>query len=148
MRRLVSFLIIFLIFMYFVSCAKEEDKVGKELEYKMSNLLNQIVFELKEPKKITLTPRRFVELSAIMLVSNYYWTKELISSNSNISPEDIENYRNLKKQQLLSSFGLTIDEYENYSVNNYRDLQKFSRENPEIMNFYNEIARSLPTFEE
>lgn len=148
MKKLVFLMIIFLIFLIFLSCSKEEDKVGKEFEDKMSNLLSQIVVELKEPKKITLTPRRFVELSAIMIASNYYWAKELISSNSNVSTEEIVNYRLLKKQQLLSLFGLTVDEYENYSINNYKDLQKFSKQNPEIMKLYNEIARSLPTFEE
>ncbi|MGC8766089.1 MAG: hypothetical protein ACP5PT_08135 [Brevinematia bacterium] len=149
MRRNIVFLLFVFTLIFLFSCSKKEDKVGRELEDKMSKLLGQIVVELKEPKVIdNLDPRKFVELSAIMLVSNYYWTKELISSNSNVSPEEIDSYKTLKKQQLLSSFGLTLDDYENYSIKNYKELQEFSKENPEVMDLYNEIARSLPTFED
>lgn len=145
MRRVGNFSYLLIVFIFIVSCQASEDKVGKELEDEINNLLNSIVSETREPKKITLTPRAFVELNAILTVSNYFWTKELISSGTNVSSEILEDYRTTKKMELLSKYGLSLEEFENYSIRNYQLLQRFSRDNPDLMEKYNKLSGSIPT---
>lgn len=146
MRSIKNFSYFVLIVVTFIlSCQTSEDKVGKELEDEISNLLNSIVSETRELKKITLTPRTFVELNAILTVSNYFWTKELMSSGTNVSSEVLENYRTTKKVELLSKYGLNLEEFENYSVKNYQQLQKFSQDNPDLMEKYNRLSSAIPT---
>ncbi len=134
---------IFLLFI-FTGCKYQENE-SEKLEENINYLLSQIVVELKDTKKIKLSPRTFIELNAILIVSNYLWTKELIKSQTNFSSEMLEEYRNTKKEQLLSSFGLTVQEFENYSIKNYQLLKSFSDQNPGIMEKYNQLSKMLPT---
>ncbi|MEN2998638.1 MAG: hypothetical protein ABDH28_06355 [Brevinematia bacterium] len=139
-KTIFSFLVI--IFTVF-GCVQEDE--GKKLEEDILAILNEIVLELKTPKNISLTPRRFIELNAILMVSNYFWTKDIIKTETNVSSEFLEQYRIEKKKELLSSFGLTIEEFENYSIGNYKNLQEFSEKNPDIMEKYNKLSQMLPT---
>ncbi|MCX8028491.1 MAG: hypothetical protein N2712_00650 [Brevinematales bacterium] len=147
MKKIVFYVFfVFTMLVSLMSCSTgEEDKSGRELEMEIQKLLDEIVVELKTPKPIKLTPRTFIELNAIMVVSNYFWTKEIINSKTNITAELLDEYRTRKKKDLLSNYNISIEEFENYSVNNYQQLQKFSQENPDVVEKYNELSRSLPT---
>lgn len=137
-------LVFLIVLILFIGCKSEENN-SSNVSKNITSLLNEIVVELKSPKKISLTPRTFIELNAIIIASNYFWTEELMKSNTNISSEALEEYKNQKKQQLLSLFGISIEEFEQYSINNYNAIQKFSEEHPEIMEKYNELSQLLPT---
>ncbi|MFN4244749.1 MAG: hypothetical protein ACK4F9_01190 [Brevinematia bacterium] len=137
-------LLITILFFIFSGCSTN-DKESKKLEEDINSLLSQIVVELKTPQKVTLSPRTFIELNAILIASNYLWTKELIKSETNISSEMLEKYREVKRKELLSMFGITIEDFENYSIKNYQSLKSFSDQNPNLMEKYNELSRMLPT---
>ncbi len=122
-RKLILLALVSLV-AFFGACKGSNDNTStdKELEKQLNSLLNDIVVELRTPKPIELTPRRFIELSSIIVVSNYYWSKELIakaqsSTNTNgISQEEVELYLTDKKQKLLEAFGLTIEAFESYAI--------------------------------
>lgn len=142
--RKKGFVLIFLVSVLFISSCSNEDE-SKNFEKKLNDLLSQIVVELKSPRKVSLTPRTFIELNAILMVSNYMWTKSFLSSSTNPSSDILEQYRNEKKKELLSQFEITVEEFENYSIKNYKALQEFSEQNPEIIQKYNELSALLPT---
>jgi len=123
----------------------------KEFNNQLNKLLSEIVVELKSPKKVELTPRRFIELSSIIVVSNYYWDKELIEMNQSrsneLSQEEIENYISEKKQKLLEAFGISVDEFENYAVEHQKEFQEFVTQNKDLIDKYNTLSSMIPTFE-
>lgn len=140
----VFVVILYLVSLLFLfSCGKEDE--SKNLEKDLNRLLGEIVVELKSPKKVNLTPRTFIELNAILMVSNYLWTKNLVDSSTNITSDMLEQYRNEKKKELLSQFQITVEEFENYSIKNYKALQEFSEKNPDLIQKYNELSQLLPT---
>jgi hypothetical protein len=152
-RKLVLLTLVSLVF-FFVACKGSNDtSTDKELEKQLNSLLNDIVVELKTPKPIELTPRRFIELSSVIVVSNYYWSKELIakaqsSTNANgISQEEVELYLTDKKQKLLEAFGLTIEAFESYAIEHQKEFQEFIKQNKDLVDKYNTLSSLVPTFE-
>jgi len=153
-RKLVLLALVSLVF-FFVACKGSNDNTStdKELEKQLNSLLNDIVVELKTPKPIELTPRRFIELSSIIVVSNYYWSKELISkaqssTNTNsISQEEVELYLTDKKQKLLEAFSLTIEAFESYAIEHQKEFQGFIKQNKDLVDKYNTLSSLVPTFE-
>lgn len=138
------FLTVVILVLVVIGC-KYQEVEKSEIEKEIHSLLNEIVVELKSPKKISLTPRTFIELNAILMASNYFWIKEVIETNTNISSEVLDDYRTGKKRHFLSLFGVTLEEFETYSVNNYGALQEFTEKHPEIMSKYNALSQMLPT---
>ncbi len=152
--KIITFFTLIFLFIFFNACKSGNnltDKEDKELETQLRTLLNEIVVELKTPKQIQLSPRTFIELSAIIIVSNYHWSKELIAKaqqNTNLPfQEEIEIQLTDKKQKLLETFGLTIEDFESYVIKHQKDFQEFIKKNKELVDKYNTLSSLIPTFE-
>ncbi len=150
MKRSTFVKLIFVLFILgfslsFYSCgSSEEDETNsKDLESKLNSILGEIVTELK-PGKVELTPKTYVELNAVLVVSNYFLRKEL-SKDTNLTVEEIEEAIFSNQAIILSNYGLSYQDFEEYPLKKGEELREFEINNPDIIRKYNEINELLPT---
>ena len=144
-RRLTSYLIIGLVIFYVLinSCVKKEGKDEKVSTKKdeVSSITNLIT--LKPGEKLILdSPKKFVELWILFNLSQRKWLED-ISTQTNITMDtnvNIEDYTTKlleeKRKEFYKNFGITEEDFTQYSMKNWKKIQEFLDKNPEYKKAY------------
>ena len=132
--------------MYYVliySCGKKEGKNENTSTKKeeVSSITNLITIRPGE-KLILDSPKKFVELWILFNLSQKKWLQE-ISTQTNITTDtnvNIEDYTakllEERRKEFYKNFGITEDDFTQYSMKNWKKIQEFLDKNPEYKQAY------------
>jgi len=139
--KLIKIIILIIGLLIFTNCIKKSGTssstnstiITNELGENVSDYLS--VVKIKKGEKVELdSPEKFVQLWILLNHEQKQWLK-MINENSNLI-EDIENYLDNKRKEFYKSFGLTEDDFTQYSITHFKEIELFLEKNIEYKKAY------------
>lgn len=136
-RRVVIF---FVLLMIAVSCSKRGEKpLSEEMKDAETKDLSRTEEEYGEEKERIrksdigiideFTPEIFVKLTILYRKESALWLERA----QRLEPEEREEFLERENRQFFADFGITEEEYIQYSENNIEKLNKYMSEHPELL---------------